>query len=864
MNLTSKEIKNKFLSFFEKNDHLLISSASIVPKNDPTLLFINSGMAPIKKYFTGEDIPACPRLCNMQPCIRTIDIDEIGDKHHLTSFQMLGSWSINDYFKEKAIFLAFEFLTKYLNIPKEKLYATVFAGDKNIGLDADEESIAYWEKVGMPRDHIITCSIEDNFWGPTSEIGPCGPCTEVFYDTGKGIKYEAGSVFDTKERYIEIWNAGVFMQLNKNEDATFSKLSFMSVDTGAGLERLAMVLNGYSSVYETDMLAPIKNYIENSINNSNKSINEKNLRILTDHFRTVSLILSENVIPSNEGRGYIPRKLIRKCVMLIKRSGIANFDYEGTLKFVINKYSELYPDFVSKEKIIISEFNKERVQFEKVLIEGLKKLDDIKEKSTVISGDEAFELVTTYGVPFDIINEYALDSGLKLDEQAFIDKMNYHKQISKKSNSETKGDSNIDLTLIGDYSPSEFIGYDMYKCKANILGIVVNSEEFINDFDIKLKAGDKILLILDSTCMYAESGGQDSDKGFVTNNNGVKIVIDDVKKTKKGIFVHIGHVEQGGVISNPKVYVETDALARKNLSNNHSCVHLLHSALRKIFGNDVHQAGSKVLEHSLRFDFNYDKQISEDEILKIESLVNSYIRENLTKKTEIKSLSEAIKEGAIALFESKYSNNVRVVSFGNVSKELCGGTHTSETGNIGLFLIKSTESIGKGIKRITAITGNDALIYAQEQRHTLKEICSILKVRQDNINEKILEISSKNFNKKSINSENLTFDEIKFVETKNKIKFGYVAKDEYYKTFTDNSINMADKIGGVFACICGSDRKRLILAVSSSSQDKIHANDLLAKVIEEVGGRGGGKHRIASGGTEADVSSIIKSLSNNL
>ena len=340
--ISSIDIRNKFIAFFKEKDHMEIVDSSIVPKNDPTLLFINSGMAPLKNYFIGVEKPPYPRLCDVQPCIRTIDIDSIGDKHHLTSFQMLGSWSINDYFKEKAISLAYEFLTKCLEIPKEKLYVTVFAGDKELGLPLDQEAYDFWKKAGMPESHIIACGKEDNFWGPTAETGPCGPCTEIFYDTGEGEEYTPGGEFDTKKRYIEIWNAGVFMQLNKNADGSYSKLGFTSVDTGAGLERLAMVLNDYDSAYQTDLLFPIKEKIIENLPSEN-SLSEIELRILTDHLRTAALILSEHVCPSNEGRGYIPRKLIRRCMMITAKNKISDFNFSEVIEFITEKYKEIFP-----------------------------------------------------------------------------------------------------------------------------------------------------------------------------------------------------------------------------------------------------------------------------------------------------------------------------------------------------------------------------------------------------------------------------------------------------------------------------------------------------------------------------------------
>ena len=497
--ISSIEIKNKFLSFFKNNDHMEISDSSVVPKNDPTLLFINSGMAPLKNFFTGVEKPPYKRLCDIQPCIRTIDIDSIGDKHHLTSFQMLGSWSINDYFKEKAISLAFKFLTEGLNIPKEKLYVTVFAGDEELGLPLDTEAYGFWKKVGMPENHIIKCGKEDNFWGPTAETGPCGPCTEIFYDTGEGEEYLPGKKFDTKKRYIEIWNAGVFMQLNKNADGTFSKLSFTSVDTGAGLERLSMVLNGFSTVYDTDLLNPIKKFIESKIP-SDKKLFEKDIRIMTDHLRTTSLILSEKVSPSNEGRGYIPRKLIRRCMMIIAKNKIKNFDFSEVIAFVLDKYSDLFPRFSENRNFVINEIKKEQVQFEKILENGLEKLENINNSKKKITAEIAFDLVTTYGLPFDIISSYAEENSLELDADGFRQKLESHKEKSKNIVGAKENESLKNLSeLLSDCSKTNFVGYEDLDCEAKVLKIIKDGEE-VSSADEK----DEVILILDKTPFYAE------------------------------------------------------------------------------------------------------------------------------------------------------------------------------------------------------------------------------------------------------------------------------------------------------------------------------------------------------------------------
>lgn len=842
--LSSIEIKNKFLSFFKERGHMEITNSSIIPKNDPTLLFINSGMAPIKNYFTGVEKPPCPRLCDIQSCIRTIDIDSVGDKHHLTSFQMLGSWSINDYFKEKAIALAFEFLTKYLNIPKEKLYVTVFSGDKDLDLPLDEEAYEYWKKVGMPEDHIVKCGKEDNFWGPTAETGPCGPCTEIFYDTGEGLKYVPGGEFDTKKRYIEIWNAGVFMQLNKNADGTFSRLSFTSVDTGAGLERIAMVLGGYSTVYDTDLLNPIKKFIESNIP-SGSSICAKDILIMTDHLRTATLILSEKVPPSNEGRGYIPRKLLRRCMMITAKNKIWDFDFSGVANFIIEKYSELFANFSKNKNYIIDEFKKEQEQFGKVLKNGLERLEQIKLSSKNISSDEAFELVTTYGLPFDIICGYAEENGMNVDKKGFENKINEHKEKSKNvhGSSENANLKNI-LKQFEDCKATEFVGYDISECQCNVLKV--------------LKEDENVYIALDKTPFYAESGGQCADTGAVFGEN-CDIKIEDVKKLSNGIFVHIGKIISGNIENSPAVTAKIDMNRRKKIANNHSAVHLLQSALQKVYGKNLHQAGSKVEENKLRFDFNYDNTLSEEEIFEIEKIVNGYIRDNLARNVEIKKLSDAISDGATALFENKYGDNVRVVSFGEVSKELCGGTHTDRTGNIGLFCVLSAEGIGKGIKRITAVTGDEALTYIQNKVKDLNELARILKVKPEMAAEKakkeLLERSNKKPEVKSVSKE-----DIKYIGNCSGLKIGYIRVQEHYKKLSSDIAKISDEVGCVVVCLSGDDKKQVIVAVSDDMTPKHFANDILKSIMEKIGGKGGGNKKLATGGCKASENQVLDAI----
>ena len=856
MNISTIEIRNKFLEFFESNNHLRIGNSSIVPKNDPTLLFINAGMAPLKRYFTGEEKPPCPRLCNVQPCIRTIDLDEVGDRHHLTSFQMLGSWSINDYFKKEAISLAFRFLTESLEISKDKLYVTIFAGDDELGLGEDLEAKQYWKEAGIDESHIVSCGKDDNFWGPTAETGPCGPCTEVFYDTGEGIEYVPGGEFDTKSRYIEIWNAGVFMQFNKQADGTYKKLSFTSVDTGAGLERLGMVLGGYSSVYETDLLRPIRDCIEEQLNG--KSMPERDILILTDHLRTLALILSEKVRPSNEGRGYIPRKLIRKCLLIAEKAKEKEFNFNKVLEFILDKYKDLFPTFKENREFIINEFNKESGQFSKVLSEGFKKLREIKSTGK-ITAEEAFELRTTYGLPFEITKDFARDNDLDLDEEGFNKLFEHHKDISKQVQGNlSSGGSNIkNMEILQGLQRTDFVGYDKLTENAKVNNIIVEGE-----FKESAKAGDEILLILDKTSFYAESGGQCADKGEISNDN-FKMDLEDVQKTNEGVFVHIGKISSGEIKVGDIVKTEVDKDIRQMIANNHSAVHLLHRALKETFGKELNQAGSKVDKDRLRFDFNCDSKIDMQHIFAIEKLVNSYIRSNVALDVQEKSLEEALKEDVMALFENKYSDVVRVVNFGDISHELCGGTHTSYTGNIGLFIILNAEGIGKGIKRITAVTGEEALNYINNERAIINDTSAILKVKPDGIIKKLEGI---NLSKKHEESGKIREADIRYIQSDKGIKYAIVISDSFEKVPREEIMELTDRVDGLTIFVLNKEIKNLCICTSCNREKEYNSQSILKKVIANIGGKGGGNARFASAGgikgIEADeiVNEVIKNI----
>jgi alanyl-tRNA synthetase len=850
LKITSKEIREIFLNFFVNKKHLKIPCSSIIPTNDPTLLFINSGMAPLKKYFTGEAQPPNSDLCNIQPCIRTIDIEEVGDRHHLTSFEMLGSWSINNYFKEKAIALAFELLVEGFKIPKEKLYVTVFEGCEKLNLSPDYESARAWEKLGIPKSHIVFQPFEDNFWGPAGETGPCGPCTEVFYDTGDehGEAYVEGGYFDTKNRYIEIWNAGVFMQFNKNLDGTYTPLKFKSVDTGAGLERLTMVLNGLDSVYETDLLKPIMDEIALQ---SKGNLSQKAMRIIADHLRTTSFILSEGIKPSNDGRGYIPRRLIRKCAALTLKAKVEEFDFVSVLEKVIGQYSDFYTHFKQNKEDIINTFENERTHFQQVLKDGFKRLEKITGKESFeISGKDAFILVSTYGIPIELIQEYAEEKGGNVNIDEYKEEFKKHQEISKSpSSGGGKEGGGIDLKelegVLKDIPQTQFKGYEVYECEGTVLRIIKNGEKTDS-----VKSGDKALIITDRTPFYAESGGQVPDIGeFITPDGKADVL--DVQKDDNGVFVHLVVVKEGILKVNSTVEMKIDKERRLKIQANHSSVHLLQSALRKLLGNTISQTGSLVEEDRLRFDFQYDDRMTEEEIEQVEKQVNKYIQMNIPLTTEITTLNDAIQKGVLAFFGDKYGDSVRVVQFGEISKELCGGTHTSATGNIGCFKILSEGSVGRGIRRITAVTGNTAIEYTQNQIKILKEVASKLRVSPENVASKLDTLLKAPKKKDTIEFKPLDKSDIQENTKTSGSGQKYFVKifDGFSDEIRDEAIRISEIIKGIVCFICKvEDKLRVIVAVDKPLSKKYNANLVIKNALKHIDGKGGGKPHLALGG----------------
>lgn len=860
--LSSIEIRQKFLEYFEKNDHLKISPSSIVPENDPTLLFINSGMAPLKNYFLGRDTPPLPRLANYQPCIRTKDIDDVGDRHHLTIFEMLGSWSIGDYYKERACELAYNLLVKELGFPPERLYFTVYGGNKELGISKDTESIEGWKKCGVPEDHIVVLG-DDNFWGPAGDTGPCGPCTEVFFDTGEefGPEYKPAGHFDDVSRYIEIWNAGVFMELNKQKDGTFKPLPLKSVDTGSGLERLAMVMNGHESVYETDLLKPL---IDLSAEMLGDKTDKRAERMISDHMRASVMILAEGVMPGNEGQGYIPRRLIRKCVAAcIARNVEPNF--KKHIDKVVELLSDYYPQLKSAHESINYNIEQEVNDFVATVKSALSHMDGLDLKGNKLSGKDAFELVTTHGMPYDVLMMFAKDRGLEVDEASFEKHYEEHRKtsrvISRKSNLSTDQEK-LEEAFLSE-AETIFSGYDMTSDTSKVLKIYSDK-----DTEVASK-GDTVYFSTEKTPFYGESGGQAGDIGYATLGAG-KVEIQDTLKIK-GTHVHAGVVIEGEIRKGETVDLEVDERNRNAVKRNHSATHLLHAALHQVVGTHAVQKGSSVTNDRLRFDFQNPGPVSKEQLDKIEFIVNEWVMNNSSQAMKVCSYEEAIDSGAMALFGEKYDSEVRVISFGPDSVELCGGTHVTSTGDIGLFLITAESSVAKGIRRIEAVTGHEAIKVMQERNNYLRQASDEMKTKPAEVATKIKELKLQMKQKIKEAKESKSNSEVS-VDFETNFKVGAVsfyaavmtADQDAIKEKGDTLLNQGQH---QLVCLIGKEDKTL-RTFMWSHQDinkKIKAGDALKKVLEPVNGRGGGRPNFAQGGSPEvqNIETLQKFLSND-
>ena len=704
------ELREMFLKFFESKEHLRMKSFSLVPHNDDSLLLINSGMAPLKPYFTGQEIPPRKRVTTCQKCIRTGDLENVGKTaRHGTFFEMLGNFSFGDYFKDEAIHWAWEFLTEVVGLDKERLYPSIYQDD--------EDAFKIWnEEIGIAPERIFRFGKEDNFWEHGS--GPCGPCSEIYYDRGE--KYGCGKPGCTVgcecDRYMEIWNV-VFSQFNNDGHGNYTDLVQKNIDTGMGLERLAVAVQDVDSIFDVDTLRALRDHVCEMAGvkyHSDDAI-DVSIRIITDHIRSATFMISDGIMPSNEGRGYVLRRIIRRAARQGRKLGIKGTFLAKLSATVIDGSKDGYPELDTKKEFIFNVLTQEENQFNKTLDQGLSKLEDLENElknsgKKILDGEDAFRLYDTFGFPVDLTKEILEEKGFEVDEDGFAACMKKQKETARKAR-KVSNYMGADATVYDDIDASitsKFIGYDKLICEST--ASVLTSE---TDIVEALADGDKGTIFTDETTFYATMGGQEGDKGMIRTAGGGEFRVTEAIHLLGGKIGHIGVMTKGMIKKGDTVTLEVDSECRNATCRNHSATHLLQKSLRTVLGDHVEQAGAYYDSERLRFDFSHFQNMTSEEISKVEKMVNDEIKKGYSVDTEVMPIEEARKTGAMALFGEKYGDKVRVVEMGGFSKEFCGGTHVKNVGEIGSFKILSESSAAAGVRRIEAITGDNVLKYYQ-------------------------------------------------------------------------------------------------------------------------------------------------------
>ncbi len=855
------ELRRKYLEFFESKGHLKMNSFSLVPQNDNSLLLINAGMAPLKPYFTGQEIPPRRRVTTCQKCIRTGDIDNVGKTaRHLTFFEMLGNFSFGDYFKHEAINWSWEFLTKVIGMEEDRLYPSIYADD--------DEAFNIWTKeVGVPAERITRFYRDengdcDNFW--EHGAGPCGPCSEIYYD--RGIKYGCGKP-DCKvgcdcDRFMEVWN-NVFTQFESDGHHHYTELKQKNIDTGMGLERLAVVVQDVDSVFDIDTMKAIRDKICElaGVTYMTDEHKDVSIRLITDHIRSVTFMASDGIIPSNEGRGYVLRRLLRRAARHGRTLGIDGLFLAKLATTVIDSSKDGYPELDEKRELILKVLTTEEENFNKTIDQGLVILSDlesrlVKEGKTCLDGEDAFRLYDTYGFPIDLTNEILEEKGFTVDMDGFNNAMNKQKETARGARQETNY-MGADATVydkIDTRITSEFVGYDTLETESEIT--VLTTSEDITD---TLAEGMEGTIIVNKTPFYATMGGQQGDTGVITCNGSVFEVIDTIR-LKGGRVGHVGKVTAGSFNVGDKVTLTVDEKKRIDTAKNHSATHLLQEALRIVLGKHVEQAGSLVTPDRLRFDFTHFQPMTEEEIEKVEAIVNEQIAKSIDVETKVLAIEDAKKTGAKALFNEKYGDTVRVVCMGDFSKEFCGGTHVSNTGLINSFKIVSESGVAAGVRRIEALTGNGVFAYYKDIEKKYNDICKAAKATPANVEEKIAHMQAEI---KSLNSEIESLknkaanealgDVLNQAEDVNGVKFLAVKLNDVDMNELRNlSDDLKSKIGSgvvVLASAMGSDKVNLIVtATDDIVKAGVHAGNIIKSAAPCVGGGGGGRPNMAQAG----------------
>jgi len=864
--MEGKKLRKLFLEYFEQNNHKIIKSSSLIPGNDPTLLFTNAGMNQFKDVFLGAEKKDYKRAASSQKCVRAggkhNDLENVGKtaRHH-TFFEMLGNFSFGDYFKDEAINYAWEFLTEVLKIDKSKLYATVYKDD--------DEAYDIWnKKIGLSPNRIFRFGDKDNFW-QMGEVGPCGPCSEIFYDHGEDYKCDSPNcnVGCECDRYVEIWNL-VFMQFNKDDSGKLTPLPKPSIDTGMGLERLAAVMQGVNNNYDSDLFQNIIKEIslEAGCNYGDSCETDTALRVVSDHMRATVFLISDGIVPSNEGKGYVLRRIMRRAIRYGKKLGLQTPSLFKFVSVVADEMGEAYPELIENKDYIEKIVKIEEEQFSKTLEAGLKVLYDMIEKSNGnLPAEKIFKLYDTFGFPVDLVEDVADEKNITIDRVGFEKQLSEYKQKTKEKSGMKFTENLADtFSFLNSFENSFFEGYLSFSVDCNVLALT--NDNSLKDSLIKGETG---YIMLDKTPFYLESGGQTGDSGIIFNNN-FKARVKNIIEPIKGKRLHLVYVIEGKVMAGDSVIAELDFERRKAVARNHTATHLLQSALRLVVGDHVKQAGSLVEENRLRFDFTHFNKLTEKEIKAIEILVNSKILENIDVVTDVKDIETAVKEGATALFGEKYGDSVRVVTVGSFSKELCGGTHVARTGELGLFVIESEKSAASGIRRIEAITGTVAYSYLNNYREEHDRLKLTLKTGNDNIvtiiEKKLDEIKqlSTELEKAKMSKGN---SEEKAVSLSDNvclyIKGVSDLKPNLMRELSDN-LKQDKKESVVFVVNTTKDGCSYLLSATKDLGNKFHCGEALKELAPVLLGRGGGKANMAQGGGDwkGDINSIEEKIIN--
>ena len=868
--MKAREIRKAFLDFFQDRGHTIVKSSSVIPHDDPSLLFTNAGMVQFKRAFLGEERRPYNRATTSQKCMRAggkhNDLENVGRtaRHH-TFFEMLGNFSFGDYFKQEAVEYAWDFLTDVMGLPKDKLYATIHEGDSEMGLGPDEEAGGFWARY-LPSDRILLFPTKDNFWA-MGDTGPCGPCSEIIIDQGPGMgcgQPDCRPGCDC-DRYLELWNL-VFMQFNRQANGAMEPLPKPSIDTGMGLERTAAVIQKVPSNYDTDLFVPMMAKIAEVSGYHYGADNEKDVsvKVIADHSRAAAFLIGDGALPSNEGRGYVLRRVVRRALRHGRFLGLHRPFLSEVAVAVMHAMQDAYPELLENRNYITRVILHEEERFNDTLDFGLKLLqNEIKrlqdENSKTIPGALVFKLYDTYGFPIDIVTDMARDLAFQVDEPGFHELMDRQREQSrmfwKGSGEREMSEAYRQLSAQG--ITTVFKGYEDVETNSSILAL-------IRDGEIVAQAdeGTAIEVVTAETPFYGEAGGQVGDRGEITGPSG-KLLVSDTLKLPGDLFVHVGRVEEGKLAVGDHVHLKVDEEFRRDTQLNHTATHILHAVLRKVLGDHVKQSGSLVAADRLRFDFTHFAGLSADETARIEQLVNAEIRRNHDLKVHVLGLEEALKTGAMALFEEKYGDRVRLVEIPGFSRELCGGTHTHRTGDIGLFVIVQETSVAAGVRRIEALTGRHALNYLRKQQGILQQTANLLKTSASEVAERVEKLLAQQKEhereKEALKASLTTKRSADLLEQAEEVAgtrllIAQVDADspKILREMNDQ-FKVRLKTGIIILGASKGDKVFLLVGVTPDLAGRVHAGNLIGEIAKEVGGSGGGRPDMAqAGGTKPE------------